>query len=205
MQHILFNTGIYDVNTYVIYAKNEAFILDPGGLSKKMEAFIVQKNLVIKGIILSHGHGDHIGGAKYYSEIYKCNILAYKKEKDILLNPDYNYSSKMEMENVSIDKFEEIKDGQLLTLDGEILKVIHTPGHTHGSIVILTEDRMYCGDTLFKGSVGRWDLYSGNENVLLETLKNKFKDISDDIHLFPGHGGSTTLGKERRENPFEIR
>ena len=159
MKH--FYTGPFMVNTYVVYdeEQKEAFIVDPGGKNTQMEDFIGSKGLAVKFIILTHGHGDHIGGVEEYRKKYGAPLLAHFKEKELLASPDYNSSRYMFPQPISLEADKWLNDGDEIPFCGETLKIIHTPGHSPGGICILLPQNkwLFSGDTLFRGSIGRTD------------------------------------------------
>ena len=152
-------------------------------------------------IILTHAHGDHIGAINYLKDTYNPKIVIHYLEKEILENPDYNFSKQLGMNSVSSNADLMLHDGDTLELGDLKLEIMHTPGHTKGSMCILVNEIMFSGDTLFAGSMGRTDLYSGDSDRMKASLK-KLKQLTINYTVLPGHGAATTLEYEKTSNPF---
>ena len=199
-----FYTGPLDVNCYVVYddqTKN-GFMVDPGGVSKTLTSFIETQHIKIKMIFLTHGHGDHIGGAREYREKYQAPIYAHKEEGIVLGSAMYNSSAMMFGYPVELQADVYVTDGQEIPFEGHTIKILHTPGHSPGGICILIEKWLFCGDTLFAGSVGRTDFPLCSTKDLFDGIRNKLFTLDPDTMVFPGHGPSTTIGFEKEHNPF---
>ncbi len=199
-----FVLGSYGVNLYVIYDEIEkkAAIVDPAIYDSKVTKFIDGLNLKVEYIILTHGHGDHLLGIDKYKEKYKCEIIAHKSEKELLSNADLNFSKRMSGESIIIVPDKWLKEDDIISIGRIDLKVIHTPGHTKGGICLLNDDFLISGDTLFYSSIGRHDLYGGNYGVLMQSIIKKLMKLNDDLIVYPGHGSETTIGFEKKNNPF---
>ncbi len=200
----MFTTTIFGENIYLLYdlKTKDAVIFDPGMKEQSLEMFVSKNNLNIRAILLTHGHGDHIMGVDEYLNMYGVELYANIKEKDILENPEYNYSKQIGSREVSFREVNYFKDGDILQFGSLEMKCLSTPGHTHGSTIFLTDDGAIVGDTIFKRSVGRYDLYSGNYDELKNSILNIVFKLDDDTVLYPGHGRSTTVAYEKRNNPF---
>jgi len=184
IDHIV--VGIFQENTYFLIAENKnTIIIDPGGDGHEILEYMNKNRLNPVMIINTHGHPDHIEAN---------DIIKEKFDIPIYIHPD-----DAEFFDVSCDKH--IRDGDEIEFEGEKLKILHTPGHTMGSICIMGNGFMITGDTIFAGSIGRTDL-GGDTGIMKETLKSKFNGIPGDTILYPGHGPSTTLKHERMTNPF---
>ncbi|WP_099203023.1 MBL fold metallo-hydrolase [Miniphocaeibacter massiliensis] len=201
MEIIKYTTRSLVENVYIVKENDNCFIVDPGYGVEYIKEIIEENKVIPKFIILTHGHGDHIGSVKELKNIYNIPVYAHEKEKELLNNPVLNLSSSM-YEDISIDADYYIKEGDLLEFENHTLKIIHTPGHTKGGICILLEKDLFTGDTLFANSIGRSDLPTGNYNELLESINNKLMNLDDDIVIHPGHNSDTTIGQERISNPF---
>ena len=201
-----FYTGPYMVNTYVVYdeEQKEAFIVDPGGKNPDMERFIASKGLDVKFIILTHGHGDHIGGVDVYREMYHAPMMAHFKEKELLASPEYNSTKYMFRQGISLTADKWLNDNDEIPFCGETLKIIHTPGHSPGGICILIESNkwLFSGDTLFRMSIGRTDFPLCSTADLFDSIRSKLFTLDPEIQVFPGHEGYTTIGQEIQYNPF---
>lgn len=195
--------GVYGANAYVLASENrESIIIDPGGEPEEIEKIIEENNLKPKYIVLTHGHGDHIYAAKELKEKYKIDILVHEDDAELLENCEKNLTTMMPVkEPVEIYEYTTLKDGDNITFGDKSLKVIHTPGHTRGCICLKIDDNIFTGDTLFKGSIGRTDLYGGGDDII-SSIKEKIIVFDDDTKVFPGHGAISTIGYEKNTNPF---
>ncbi|MDE6578990.1 MAG: MBL fold metallo-hydrolase, partial [Ruminiclostridium sp.] len=184
------------------YSKNKAAIIDPGAEGEKIAKQLEKQGLTPTRIFLTHGHFDHIGAAAFLKEKY--NIPLYICEKDNPMLSDREKSGAyiapfVKYNSVKADGF--LKEGDEIALGEITLKVIETPGHSEGSICLMGDDFIFTGDTLFQGSVGRTDLFSGNGKKLMESVK-RLAGLEKDYRLYCGHGGDTSLEAERSFNPF---
>lgn len=204
MEIIRIPLGVYGANCYIIYseATKEGVIVDPGGFDDEVVNFIKARDIKINGILLTHGHGDHIGGAKEFKELFNVDIFAHKEEKDILFEPDKNLSSTMTFGPISLEADVFLEDGDLLRYKDLEIEVIHTPGHSPGGVCFKVSNDIITGDSLFLGSIGRTDLYGGDHLTLLDSINEKLMVFNDDIRIHPGHGQASSIGYERKNNPF---
>ena len=200
MKILTYRLGVFAANCYLLYDEksNKACLIDPAIYDAKIKDVILSKGLSLEYIILTHGHFDHILGANAFREKTGAKIAAHELEVEYLENPEKSLTGG---ETVLADIL--FKENDVLTFGDISLRVIHTPGHTKGSCCFLCESEkaMFSGDTLFKGSIGRFDLYGGNYNTLIESLR-KLKSIDDNYKIYPGHGDNTTLFNEISENPY---
>lgn len=194
---------LFGENTYLIADKNtrEGAVIDPGGEIKDLMKYIKDNFIQVKYIILTHGHGDHIGCVPELKEATNACIIAHEDEKEILLDKKKNLSYRMQCGSTEFDADKYVKEGDSIKLGDLRLKFIHTPGHTKGCMCIKVGNHMFTGDTLFAGSMGRTDLYSGDNKQIQKSL-NRLKNYEDDIIVYPGHGPNTTMGIEKATNPY---
>ena len=197
-----FVTGHFGVNLYLIYDEKskECAIVDPGTYDKEVIRFIQSKNLKVKYIILTHGHGDHLLGALSFKEKFNSDILVHKAEKELLGNADLNFSKQMSGEAITIQPDLYLKEGDMIEIGDMKWKVIHTPGHTKGGMCLYNDNILLSGDTLFFESIGRFDLFGGDYRVLKDAIIRKLMILDDDVIVYPGHGAQTTIGYERLNN-----
>ncbi len=204
MKIIRIPAGIYAANCYIIYSTqtNKGIIVDPGGDVDRILEIIQEKRLTIDYIVLTHGHGDHIGGVIELLDDLKVPLLVHKNDLDMISNAKMNLSSTMPIGSIELKADKLLKDGDLIKFGELVAEVIHTPGHTKGGICIKIEDNIITGDTLFQGSIGRTDLPGGDYDTIINSIKEKLLIYPDSTIVWPGHGIQTTIGSERRSNPF---
>lgn len=204
MKVVRIPAGIYAANCYLVYAEDnkEGIIIDPGGDSDDIIAQMKNLGLNIKYIILTHGHGDHIGGVREIKDYINIPVAIHKDDEYLLKDSDSNLSKMMAMG--AIEEFADIllNDGDEMDFGGLTAKIIHTPGHTPGGITIKIENSLFTGDTLFAGSVGRTDFPGGSPKKIISSIKDKLLIYPDETIVYPGHGPSSTIKAEKRSNPF---
>lgn len=196
-------SGNLQVNCYIVYDVNlkKAIIIDPGEQVQKVINKIETLNLQPELLINTHGHFDHIFSDDIIREKYNIPLAIFKDDVEILSDSNSNLSQYMDnpitikQADIIFDK-EEVKETSFCKY-----KVIHTPGHSKGSICILIADILFSGDTVFKYSIGRTDLLGGNYNELMQSLE-KIKKLPKNIIIYPGHGPVTTLKEELENNPY---
>lgn len=195
--------GVYAVNCYIAYnEEKKGFIVDPGGSSEDIIKFLEDENITPEFIILTHGHGDHIGAIKDLKDKYELPVYASEKEEELLGDNVMNLSSSIPPFKACEFKADRLlKDEEKLDFHGVELKIMETPGHTAGSICIFMEDVIFSGDTLFKSSVGRSDLATGSPFDMADSMK-KLKKVEGEYRVLSGHGAETTLETEKTYNPF---
>lgn len=196
--------GDLQTNCYVLgdEESKEGLVIDPGGDSQEIEKVIQDEGLDIKYIILTHGHADHIAALSELKKQTKAMILIHPADSDMLVEPSYNLSF-FTGENLvcpEADKF--LDDGNKIKLGALELEVLHTPGHSPGGISLFTDRVIFTGDTLFCEGIGRSDLPGASHDQLLLSIKNKILSKPDDTRVYPGHGPETTIGEEKRSNPW---
>lgn len=198
---IHFKTGPLSVNTYILVGeKNKALIIDAGGNYKRIKKEEEEGGFQIEAAILTHGHFDHAGAC---AQLQKDGVRVYINELDAdFLYTDKNLALTMGCPFETLRADYTFKDGDLLTLCGINLEVIHTPGHTVGSCCFKTGNILFAGDTLFNMSVGRTDFPTGNYAALINSIKNKLFLLQGDYKVYPGHENFTTLDFERKNNPY---
>ena len=178
----------------------EAMIIDPADRSKDL--LDATKDLNLKYIVNTHGHGDHIGGNKFMKENTHAQLAIHELDEPMLIDPRQNLSTHWGAELISSGADIKLKDGDSLQLGNKEIAVIHTPGHSQGGICLLVDDLLFCGDTLFAGSIGRTDLPGGDYATLINAIKTKLLVLNGNTKVFPGHGPDTTIEDEKIGNPF---
>lgn len=184
--------------------RKEALVFDPGDEAERIRSYAEQKGWKIAGILLTHGHADHMGGAEELKRLTEAEIYALAEEEPLLKNGKTNLSVFIMRRVITMEADEYVRDGQELTLSGIRLKVLRTPGHTPGGCCFYCEEAgcVFAGDTLFQGSVGRSDFPGGSMSELVRSVKEKLFPLPDDTKVYPGHGGETTIAFEKQYNPF---
>lgn len=204
MEYQSFIVGDIMTNCYLLWSEKEAGVIDPGGPVSQVIEFIKQHGLVLKWIVNTHGHADHIVGNGALRNEFGAPILIQERDREMLLEPTANLSVFMGKGITSPDADKLLKEGDLLRLGSEVLQVIETPGHTPGGISLVTTGLLFSGDTLFFESIGRTDLPGGNHEQLLQSIRKKLMVLPPETIVLPGHGESTTIEHESQFNPFLV-
>jgi hydroxyacylglutathione hydrolase len=179
----------------------EAVVIDPGDEARRIQTALQKQALTLKYIINTHGHFDHVGANKALKDLTGAPVLIHPGDAPML--SDLTASARMwgmQAENSPPDQL--IKDGDRIIFGQITLEVIHTPGHSPGGISLYTPKVVFVGDTLFAGSIGRTDFPGGDYDLLIAGVRKKLFILDDDVQVFPGHGPDTTIGYERKYNPF---
>lgn len=190
-------------NMYILIDEEtkKCAVVDPGGASDKILNYIKVNSLELEYILLTHGHGDHIGAVNTIKSKTNAKVVAHNDEQELLNNNRKNLSYSMHCGPQELDADIYVHDKDKLELGNLKLSFIHTPGHTKGCMCIRVNDDMFTGDTLFAGSIGRTDLYGGDYRQIEKSLK-KLAKYEDKVKIHPGHGPSSTLGIEKMSNPY---
>lgn len=177
----------------------EAVIIDPGAEGKRIIEKVKTMNLKVKYVINTHGHIDHIGANGKLKDEFAVPLLLCEKDLELYKNPGFGLGLILRRKPVP-DLF--IGEGDKITFGKQIFSVNETPGHTAGSVCLLDKTSVFCGDTLFAGSIGRTDLPGGSYETLMQSIREKLLVLKPDTVVYPGHGPATTIGEEFELNPF---
>lgn len=211
MKVAIFQFSLFGINTYVVYDPDtrECAVIDPGMIDEQEEKaishFITKHDLKLTNIINTHLHIDHVAGNRYLQQKYGAPVKAH-----LLDEPLGNRISQQAMmfgmtENIpNVEISEYLKAGDIIKIGNGELKVIPVPGHSQGSVALYDEKDKFVivGDALFQGSIGRTDLPGGDYDQLISSIRNNLLTLPDDTTVFSGHGPSTTIGAEKRHNPY---
>lgn len=196
--------GPIQANCFILGCEKtkEAVVIDPGDEAKRILAGLQKQALQLKYIINTHGHFDHVGANKALKDKTGAPLLIHRVEAPMLAQLSASAAVwGMQMDNSPpADRL--LEDGDRIAFGEITLEVIHTPGHSLGGISLYTPKDLFVGDTLFAGSIGRTDFPGGDYETLIAGVRARLFVLDDDVRVYPGHGPSTTIGEERRFNPF---
>jgi len=201
LKRIKVNAGaILGVNCYIVQDENtkETMVIDPGGSPEKIIEMLDTINAKVKYILLTHCHGDHIGAVNKIKEKYGGTVLIHRDDEPGLKNPGINLSSHIGLGDIVIEEASRLNEEDLIHVGELEFKIIHTPGHTAGSISVYSEQEklIFSGDTLFRGSWGRTDLPTSSFTEIIDSITNKLMSLPEDTIVYPGHGKSTIIKEE---------
>ena len=204
MKIIAMEVGLIGTNCYLVINEEQktGVVIDPGGDAEQILEKIRQKGIAIEAIFLTHGHSDHIMAVDEIREATGAKVYISEADAGMLTKASSNLSIYMGAgrEFKATDEF--LVDGETITAAGLKFQVVATPGHTKGGVCLVCGDTVFCGDTIFSESIGRTDLPGGSYSQILHSIKTKIMVLPDEMKLLPGHGPATTIGWERRRNPF---
>jgi hydroxyacylglutathione hydrolase len=197
--------GVLECNCYVVgdpYTKH-AVVIDPGDDADDLAGVVAEQGLTVTAIVATHAHFDHVLGAARLRELTGAPFVLHRDDLPLL---DWLQESVRIWLGVEVAPPPEVDDhaveGERLSVGGVELEIVHTPGHSPGSISLVAPGLLFAGDTLFAGSVGRTDLPGGNHAQLVHAIRAKLFRLDPEVEVLPGHGPPTTLGEEMRSNPF---
>ncbi|MDN3512921.1 MAG: MBL fold metallo-hydrolase [Candidatus Brocadia sp.] len=210
--------GPLEVCCYIVIDTDaaDAMIIDPGADGRNIIEFLKNRRLLPKIIVITHGHGDHIGANTELKKAYPdIQICVHEADQDMLPYPAKNLSilaafyGGRTVRSPAADRL--LRDGDTVTVGGSVFEVIHTPGHTPGGICLYSKNQengrlpvLFSGDTLFKEGVGRTDFPGSSQESLIRAIKERLFVLDDKTIVYPGHGPSTTIAEEKKNNPFVV-
>ncbi len=195
--------GAIPVNCYIIEKNGKCLVVDPGYRDERLESYIAENGLEVVGVLLTHGHLDHIGGV----DAFGVPVYLGEKEFELFKDDALNGFGMLGIEkpfNVDDVELIALADGEIFDFEGEKIEVIWTPGHTAGGVCFKWGNDLITGDTLFEGSIGRADFPTGNGKILMESVARLIEGLPEEMKIHPGHGASSTIGAEKRENGFYL-
>lgn len=196
--------GSFMSNCYILGCPEtrEAVVIDPGDEAGSILGVIEENQLEVKYIINTHGHVDHIGANGPVQEATGAPIVIHREDNPLLEDPQGNLSmfvgGRLELPPAG----RLVEEGDTLSFGNLTLKVLHTPGHTRGGMSLLMDGVVFTGDSLFNASIGRTDFPGGDYKQLIRAIKEKLLTLGDDTVVYPGHGPESTVGREKKVNPF---
>lgn len=197
--------GGFMSNCYIVGCQEtkEAVVIDPGAEPEVILAALEEADLKVKYIINTHGHIDHIGAVKEVREATGAPVIIHKEDASLFENDHENLSMFVGTQLILAPAEKVVEEGDTITFGSDYtMKVIHTPGHTRGGMSLHMDSVVFTGDTLFAASIGRSDLPGGNHRQLISAIKEKLFPLGDDTVVYPGHGPESTIGREKKVNPF---
>lgn len=199
----------FQENTYIarLADRTDCLVFDPGLEPQLILNYLQAENLRVAMILNTHGHGDHIGGNAAVKQAFPdAPLVIGELDEPMLTNPMLNMSGLAGFRIVSPPADRVVREGEVVEAAGFRLEVRHIPGHSPGHVVFIWHEHspaiVFGGDVLFAGGVGRWDLPGGSARTLLTGIREKLFSLPDDTRVLPGHGQETTVGEERRSNPY---
>ena len=200
-----FVTGIISTNCYLVSNEEtrQAVIVDPAAVPRALKETVEREGLQIEAVLLTHGHFDHMMGLDALMKLWQVPVYVEEEDQEILTDPRLNLSATYTA-GYTFSGAQSVRDGQILSFAGYEFQVIHTPGHTRGGCCyyVASEHVLFSGDTLFQNSVGRTDFVNSSTSDLIRSIREKLLPLPDDTVVYPGHMGETTIGHERKYNPF---
>lgn len=194
----------FEVNCYLIWDENDktGAIIDPGDEDELIAEKIKLLGVNPAAILLTHGHGDHIAAVEPLKEKYQIPLYIGRGDEELLASPSANVSAIFGFEVTCPPADHVVGDKDVIKIGSMEFTVIATPGHTQGGVCFFSGRYLFCGDTLFNGSIGRTDLPGGDYTQLIDSIDKNLLTLPDDIICYPGHGPITSIGNERGSNPF---
>lgn len=212
--HEILPVGLLQCNCSIVgdSATGEAIVIDPGDEVDRILEVLRRHQLTVKAIVSTHAHIDHVGGLRKLHEVTGAPVMMHRDDLELYqaLDMQAAWIGMRPPERTEVDQF--LKEGDALRWGPFEAHVLHTPGHTPGSLclylpreegnILLPQPHLFAGDTLFAGSIGRTDLWGGSLDAILRSLHDKLLALPDETLVYPGHGATTTISRERESNPF---
>ena len=207
MIHEILPVGMLVCNCSIVGDEEtgEAIVIDPGDEIERVQEVLAQHKLRAKYIVATHAHIDHVGGLEELKRATGAAVLMHERDLPLYKNlaMQAEWLGVPPPGVVTVDQF--LKEGDTLRIGSHVLEVLHTPGHSPGSLSLYLpgeHQKLFSGDTLFQGGIGRTDLWGGSYEQILRSIHDRLLIFPDETPVFPGHGPSTVIGEERETNPF---
>lgn len=198
-----YTLGVVQTNCWLLISGCEAVLIDAAEYSGEIADYIKANGLTLKYVLLTHCHFDHILGAKRFSEEFSAPIAIGEADAPALYDARLNGASSFGFDMSDLPRADRtLKEKDTISFGEVTLSVISTPGHTKGGVAYYTKGYLFSGDTLFQASIGRTDLIGGSYQTIVDTIANKLYKLGDDTTVFPGHGPTTTIGWEKKNNLY---
>ena len=196
--------GMLQSNCYLVACEDtkEGIIIDPGGDGPLILDRVKELGLTINYIVNTHGHIDHIAANRPVKEGTGAQLAIHQDDAEWLVTDQGSYARMLGVSSPGPAADVLLKEGDEILFGNESLEVIHTPGHSRGGISLVGDSIVFCGDTLFASGVGRVDLPGGSWEILMDSIKTRLFSLNDDTVAYTGHGAPTTIGREKRSNPW---
>ena len=197
--------GLLQTNSYIVFDKysNKGVVIDAGGEPRKIMDRIREREIEIEGIYATHCHFDHILAVRELKEALGCKFYVHRTDEEVLKRSVEDAELYLGLSSFDPPKPDGyIDDGDEIRVGRNILKVLHTPGHTPGSVSYVFDGGVFTGDTLFAGSIGRTDMFGGDIKLLVKSVVEKLFKLPDQYAIYPGHGPTSTIGIEKKFNPY---
>ena len=194
-------TGQIEENCYLVCDENKhCMVIDPGDDYQHILKTIKENELLVETIVLTHGHYDHVGAVNEIKQETGARVIAHEDEKELIAKSDMSLSRYVDPDFPipAVDGY--VKEGDVISVGNLSFTVMHTPGHTQGGMCLYREGILFSGDTIFQGTLGRWDFPTGNLSKLIHSITRRIFTLPDDTVIYSGHGEKTTVGAEKEHN-----
>ena len=194
--------GMLEGNCYLVRCDpiGHGVIIDPGDEARRIADEVKAMGLEPEAILLTHGHVDHVNAAAALRRRFRSRVVCHGSDAEMVRGEETLSLWGMQRNPCQVDQV--VSDGDTIIVGGQSISVLHTPGHTEGSVCYAIDTALFSGDTLFNGSIGRTDLPGGSDAQMMRSLKTRIAALADETEVFPGHGPRTTIEYEKKSNPF---
>jgi glyoxylase-like metal-dependent hydrolase (beta-lactamase superfamily II) len=196
--------GQLQANCYVVGCSDthQAMVIDPGGEGDKILSIVEAERLTVAAVVNTHGHFDHVGANKHLKKATGGDLMIHRLDAPMLKHMAQSAAAWGLQVDESPEPDRLLEDGDTIMCGNIEFKVLHTPGHSPGGISLYADNAVFVGDSLFAGSIGRTDLPGGSLDTLIQSIQTRLFSLPDDVVVYSGHMNSSTIGREKRTNPF---